>query len=110
MNNIWNFVILGIAVHTMHGCQMIGMPECDVLLGQCVVYLTKTSKSRLIHNALESAKTIITRHKGPQPAVPLHIKDRSGERKLQAIFGKMSRVDSYLPLNYLIILFTCNSL
>lgn len=96
---------LGIAVHTMHGCQMIGMPECDVLLGQCVVYLTKTSKSRLIHNALESAKTIITRHKGPQPAVPLHIKDRSGERKLQAIFGhkkenlvrKEESIKTYLP-------------
>ncbi|XP_043257573.1 ATPase WRNIP1-like isoform X1 [Colletes gigas] len=79
---------LGIAVHTMHGCQMVGMPECDVLLGQCVVYLAKAPKSNLIYNALNSAKNVIMSHKGPQPSVPLHIRDRSGQRKLQAIFGR----------------------
>ncbi|XP_076240511.1 ATPase WRNIP1 [Calliopsis andreniformis] len=96
---------LGTAVHTMHGCQMIGMPECDVLLGQCVVYLAKAPKSCLMYNALKSAKNIIMNHKGPQPTVPLHIRDRSGQRKLQAILGrdkenllrKEENVKTYLP-------------
>ncbi|XP_057333987.1 ATPase WRNIP1-like [Microplitis mediator] len=35
---------LDTAVHTMHACQMIGMPECDVMLGQCVIYLCKAKK------------------------------------------------------------------
>ncbi|CAK9819826.1 ATPase WRNIP1 [Anthophora quadrimaculata] len=78
---------LGIAVHTLHGCQMIGMPECDVILAQCVVYLTRAPKSRLVYNALKSAENIIMNHKGPQPTVPLHIKDRSGQQKLHSIFG-----------------------
>lgn len=79
---------LGVAVHTMHGCQMIGMPECDVLLGQCVVYLCKAPKSRVVYNALNLAKKVITEHRGPQPSVPLHIRCRSGEGKLQASLGK----------------------
>ncbi|XP_044001559.1 ATPase WRNIP1-like [Aphidius gifuensis] len=33
-----------LAVSTMYGCQMIGMPECDVLLAQCVLYLCRASK------------------------------------------------------------------
>lgn len=65
---------LGVAIDTMYGCQMIGMPECDVLLGQCTVYLAKAPKSRSIYNALKAAEKMILEHKGPQPAVPLHIR------------------------------------
>nr|XP_033333835.1 ATPase WRNIP1-like [Megalopta genalis] len=99
---------LGVAVHTMHGCEMIGMPECDVILGQCVVYLARAQKSRLIYNALNHAKDVIMNHKGPQPAVPLFIRDRSGQRKLQAIFGrqetnlirKEENVKTHLPFGF----------
>lgn len=74
---------LGVAVHTMHGCQMIGMPECDVLLGQCTVYLTRAPKSRAIYNALDAAKKKILECEGPQPAVPLHMRYNS-DTKLQS--------------------------
>lgn len=53
---------------------MIGMPECDVLLGQCTIYLAKAPKSRSVYNALKAAENIILGHKGPQPAMPLHIR------------------------------------
>ncbi|XP_074115241.1 ATPase WRNIP1 [Cotesia typhae] len=39
---------LDTAVHTMNACQMIGMPECDVMLGQCVLYLCKAKKIKFI--------------------------------------------------------------
>ncbi|KAM0736596.1 ATPase WRNIP1 [Formica fusca] len=65
---------LGVAVDTMYGCQMIGMPECDVLLGQCTIYLAKAPKSRSVYNALKAAENIILGHNGPQPAMPLHIR------------------------------------
>lgn len=75
-------------MHAMHGCQMIGMPECDLLLGQCVVYLARAPKSCLVYNALQSAKNIIINHKGPQPMVPLHIRDRSiRPKKTTSHFG-----------------------
>ncbi|CAL7950415.1 unnamed protein product [Xylocopa violacea] len=101
-----NIDALGIAVHTMHGCQMIGMPESDVLLAECVVYLTRAPKSQLVYNALKSAENIIRNHKGSQPAVPLHIRDRSGQQKLRAVFGrhdenslqKEENIKTHLPL------------
>ncbi|KAF7392562.1 hypothetical protein HZH66_008395 [Vespula vulgaris] len=60
---------LGLAVHTLSACQMIGMPESDVMLGQCVIYLTKAPKSRLIYNALKAAQKVINETKEPQPDV-----------------------------------------
>ena len=32
---------MGIAVSAMQGCQMIGKPECNVLLAQSAVYLAR---------------------------------------------------------------------
>lgn len=64
---------------------MIGMPECDVLLGQCAVYLAKAPKSRIIYNALKTAERIILEHKGPQPAVPLHTRGKIPFRRLCVI-------------------------
>nr|XP_012215364.1 PREDICTED: ATPase WRNIP1-like [Linepithema humile]XP_012215365.1 PREDICTED: ATPase WRNIP1-like [Linepithema humile]XP_012215366.1 PREDICTED: ATPase WRNIP1-like [Linepithema humile] len=66
---------LGIAVHTMHGCKMIGMPECDVLLAQCTTYLARAPKSRLMEDALRAAQKVVAEHKGPQPGVPLHLRN-----------------------------------
>lgn len=67
----------------MHGCQMIGMPESDVLLAQCTLYLTKAPKSRLIYNALQAALKVISEHKGPQPTTLSHVKCNSLITKLQ---------------------------
>ncbi|KAL6267351.1 hypothetical protein P5V15_000426 [Pogonomyrmex californicus] len=66
---------LGIAVHTMHGCKMIGMPECDVLLAQCTTYLARAPKSRLMEDALRAAQRVVAEHKGPQPGVPLYLRN-----------------------------------
>lgn len=66
---------LGLAMHTMHGCKMIGMPDCDVLLAQCTIYLAKAPKSRLMDNALRAAQKVVAEHKGPQPGVPLYLRN-----------------------------------
>ncbi|XP_060822897.1 ATPase WRNIP1-like [Bombus pascuorum] len=76
---------LGIAVHTMHGCKMIGMPECDVLLAQCTTYLARAPKSRLMEDALRAAQRVIAEHKGPQPGVPLYL--RNAPTKLMKNLG-----------------------
>lgn len=78
--------LAGIAVHTMHGCKMIGMPECDVLLAQCTTYLARAPKSRLMEDALRAAQRVVAEHKGPQPGVPLHL--RNAPTRLMRDLGK----------------------
>ncbi len=74
----------------MHACQMIGMPECDVLLAQCVIYLARAEKCKKVFNALNKVKNVIDNQKGPQPKVPLFIKDTSAKKKLRATLGTIS--------------------
>ncbi|XP_029176491.1 ATPase WRNIP1-like [Nylanderia fulva] len=76
---------LGLAMHTMHGCKMIGMPDCDVLLAQCTIYLAKAPKSRLMEDALRAAQKVVAEHKGPQPGVPLYL--RNAPTKLMKDLG-----------------------
>lgn len=79
---------LGIAVHTMHGCKMIGMPECDVLLAQCTTYLARAPKSRLMEDSLRAAQRVVAEHKGPQPGVPLHLRNAPTKLMKNLGYGK----------------------
>ncbi|RLU24316.1 hypothetical protein DMN91_002404 [Ooceraea biroi] len=95
---------LEIAVHTMHGCKMIGTPECDVLLAQCTTYLARAPKSRLMEDALRAAQRVVAEHKGPQPGVPLHLRNAPTKLMKDLGYGKgynMKRKEdsglSYLP-------------
>ncbi|KAK7505771.1 hypothetical protein BaRGS_00003042 [Batillaria attramentaria] len=45
------------AVAAYQGCHLIGMPECDVLLAQCVVYLSRAPKSVEVYKAYGKAKS-----------------------------------------------------
>ena len=78
----------GLAVQTMQGCKMLGMPECDVLLAQCTIYLARAPKSRLMEDALRAAQKLIAEQKGPQPSVPLHL--RNAPTKLMNDLGNLS--------------------
>lgn len=66
---------LTLAVSAMQGCQLVGMPECDVLLAQVTVYLARTYKSQEVYRALQKAQDCIKNHKGPLPSVPLHLRN-----------------------------------
>ncbi|KAG8228426.1 hypothetical protein J437_LFUL003903 [Ladona fulva] len=66
---------LQLAVATMQGCQLIGMPECDVLLAQCAVYLSRAPKSREMDNAIAKARECVRTHKGPLPSIPLYLRN-----------------------------------
>lgn len=59
----------------MQGCQLIGMPEADVLLAQCAIYLARAPKSREADSALAAAKRVINECQGPQPSVPMHLRN-----------------------------------
>jgi putative ATPase len=83
---------LPMAIAAMQGCQLLGMPEADILLSECAVYLARfdllsnvielcykdiyrAPKSREMQHCLDKAKECIKNHKGPQPSVPLHLRN-----------------------------------
>ncbi|XP_023951488.2 ATPase WRNIP1-like [Bicyclus anynana] len=63
------------AVACMQGCQLIGMPECDVLLAQCAVRLARADKSTEVYRAMRSAQRTLAESRGPLPPVPLHLRN-----------------------------------
>lgn len=76
---------LQLAVATMQGCQLLGLPECDVLLAQCAIYLARAPKSREADSALAKAKSVVNNHKGAQPSVPMQL--RNAPTKLMKELG-----------------------
>ncbi|KAM8850633.1 ATPase WRNIP1 [Spinachia spinachia] len=63
------------AVSAFQACHFIGMPECEVILAQCVVYLTRAPKSVGIYKAYANVKACLRNHRGPLPSVPLHLRN-----------------------------------
>jgi putative ATPase len=63
------------AVAAYNACHFIGMPECNVILAQAVVYMAKCKKSNELYMACIEVKKDIERY-GNLP-VPLHIRNAS---------------------------------
>ncbi|XP_063779118.1 ATPase WRNIP1 isoform X2 [Pseudophryne corroboree] len=63
------------AVSAYQACHFIGMPECDVILAQCVMYLARAPKSIAAYSAYSKVKECLKNHKGPLPPVPLHLRN-----------------------------------
>ncbi|XP_068427180.1 ATPase WRNIP1 [Clinocottus analis] len=63
------------AVSAFQACHFIGMPECEVILAQCAVYLARAPKSVDIYKAYCNVKACLRNHKGPLPPVPLHLRN-----------------------------------
>ncbi|KAG0318386.1 Werner helicase interacting protein 1 [Linnemannia gamsii] len=64
---------LPLAVSTYQACQMIGMPECDVNLAHCVVYMAKAMKSVDVYYAYGQVKQTVT-EEFAYP-VPIHLRN-----------------------------------
>lgn len=78
-------VALSQAVAAFQACHLIGMPECEVILAQCVVYLARAPKSVEVYKAYNNVKMCLRNHKGPLPSVPLHL--RNAPTKLMKNLG-----------------------
>jgi len=44
-------------------------------LAHCVAYLSRAAKSNEAYAALCAARDAVRQHRGPQPAVPLHLRN-----------------------------------
>lgn len=76
------------AVSAYQACHFVGMPECDVNLAQCVVYLARAPKDVEVYQAYSKAKHSVGNHKGPLPSVPLHLRNASNKVLKSLGYGK----------------------
>ncbi len=74
------------AVAVYQACHFIGMPECNVILAQAVVYLAKCKKSNALYTAYKKASWDV-RDKG-NLAVPLHIRNAPTKLMKELGYGK----------------------
>ncbi|KAJ8982030.1 hypothetical protein NQ317_007740 [Molorchus minor] len=86
---------LQLAVTTMQGCQLLGMPEADVLLSQCAIYLARAPKSREADSALAKAKVVIEKQRGSQPSVPMHIRNAPTRLMKELGYGRLKDGEDY---------------
>ncbi len=73
-------------VAVYQACQFIGMPECNVVLAQGVVYLAKCQKSNKLYTAYNKAKQDIENF-GNLP-VPLHLRNAPTDLMKKLNYGK----------------------
>ncbi|HWQ99536.1 MAG TPA: replication-associated recombination protein A, partial [Candidatus Methylomirabilis sp.] len=71
------------AVAAYQACHFIGMPECNVILAQCVAYLARAPKSNALYAGYGQAAEDVRRL--PNAPVPLHI--RNAPTKLMKNLG-----------------------
>lgn len=76
------------AVSAYQACTFIGMPECDLILAQCAVYLARAPKSIESYSAYKNAKQCVHQHKGPLPPVPLHLRNAPTKLMKSLDYGK----------------------
>ncbi|NUM25085.1 MAG: replication-associated recombination protein A [Candidatus Buchananbacteria bacterium] len=74
------------AVACYQGCHFIGMPECDVILAQCVVYLARAKKSVEVYQAYGKVKQDV-KETMDQP-VPLHLRNAPTKLMKDLAYGK----------------------
>jgi len=74
------------AVAAYQACHFIGLPECNVILAQIVVYLAKCAKSNELYTAYNQAAADV-HELGNQP-VPLHIRNAPTKLMKDLGYGK----------------------
>lgn len=81
-----NSLALEQTVAAYQACHFIGLPECNVILAQAVVYLAKCKKSNELYMAYNQAAADVQEY-GNQP-VPLHIRNAPTKLMKNLGYGK----------------------
>jgi len=74
------------AVAAYQAAHQIGMPECNVILAQCVAYLARAPKSNVIYLAYGAAARDV--RELPNLPVPLHLRNAPTKLMKELGFGK----------------------
>ena len=94
---------LGVAVAAMQGCQLIGRPECDVILAQCTTYLARAKKSHEVYNAMNKVRTLIRESDDTRglPPVPLHLRNATSSLDRSLGFGVGYVAQNFQSISYM---------
>jgi len=94
---------LGVAVAAMQGCQLIGRPECDVILAQCTTYLARAKKSHEVYNAMNKVRTLIRESDDTRglPPVPLHLRNATSSLDRSLGFGVGYVAQNFQSITYM---------
>lgn len=74
------------AMTAYHASHALGMPECNVVLAQCVVYLSEAPKSNALYVAYGQVANDIKQM--PNEPVPLHIRNAPSKLMKELGYGK----------------------
>ncbi|MFA6410075.1 MAG: replication-associated recombination protein A [Candidatus Buchananbacteria bacterium] len=74
------------AVACYQGCHFLGMPECNIILGQCVVYLARSKKSVEVYQAYGKVQQDV-KNTMDEP-VPLHLRNAPTKLMQDLNYGK----------------------
>ena len=93
------------AVSCYQACHFLGMPECNVILAQCVAYLALAPKSVSVYRAIEAAQKAVRESVGQNEGVPLHLRNAPTKLMKEIGYGmgyiyppdNPSSAQSYLP-------------
>ncbi|OGY71022.1 MAG: AAA family ATPase [Candidatus Jacksonbacteria bacterium RIFCSPLOWO2_01_FULL_44_13] len=83
---IANSFALPQAVAAYQACHDIGMPECNVVLAQAVVYMAKSKKSNALYTAYKKVQKDIAEL--PSYSVPLHLRNAPTKLMKNLGYGK----------------------
>ncbi|KAK4276388.1 hypothetical protein QN277_019337 [Acacia crassicarpa] len=76
------------AVSCYQACHFLGMPECNVILAQCVAYLALAPKSIAVYRAMQAAQKVIRESVGQNEGVPLHLRNAPTKLMKELGYGK----------------------
>lgn len=87
-----------LATNCFKAVEMIGYPECDIILSQCTVYLATSVKSNASYKAIKVAKNVAKEY-GNQP-VPLHLRNAPTKLLKEIGYGKEYKYSHDYPGNF----------
>jgi len=76
------------AVACYQACHFLGMPECNVILAQCVAYLALAPKSISVYRAMGAAQKVVRESVGQNEGVPLHLRNAPTKLMKELGYGK----------------------
>jgi putative ATPase len=88
-----NNTALLLANACFEACHNLGMPECGIILTQCVIYLAKSKKSILAYQSYQEAQKDVEKY-GNLP-VPIHLRNAPTKLMKELNYGKDYK---YTPL------------
>lgn len=95
-----NPTALVLATSTFQAVTMIGYPEAEIILSQCVTYLASSPKSNASYLAIKKARTLVKQTGDLQ--VPMHIRNAPTRLMKEEGYGKGYKYAHDYPGNFVI--------